>query len=109
MQNKTSDRANQFLPFDSLKGLEAALREKEEIYEEKRDLSEEVMEEISNTINELDSGDSIIVKYYKNRKYQDFVGFFIKVDSIRRKIKVRKDNEISEISIKEISNIQKKY
>ena len=32
MQNKTSDRANQFLPFDSLKGLDAALREKEEVY-----------------------------------------------------------------------------
>ncbi len=109
MQNKKVDRANQFLPFDSLKGLEAALREKEIVYEARKDLSEESMEEISNIINELDSGDEISVKYYKNRRYHDFLGNFIKVDFIRRKIKVMRNNEISEISIKEISNIQKKY
>ena len=53
MQNKSSDRSNQFLPFDALKGLSLALREKEIVYDKKRELSEEVMEEISNTINML--------------------------------------------------------
>ena len=109
MQNKSGDGANQFLPFDSLKGLASALREKEVVYEEKKDLSEEAMEEISNTINELDMGDLITVKYYKNRQYQDFFGTFIKVDPIRRKILVNNNKEAYEISIKEISNIQKNY
>ena len=109
MQNKSNDRANQFLPFDSLKGLSLALQEKEIVYEEKKDLSEEAMEEISNTINELDTGDLIKVKFYKNRQYQDFFGTFIKVDSIRRKILVNNNKETYEISIKEISNIQKNY
>ena len=34
-------RAKQFLPFDALKGLQEALREKEREYEEKKDLSED--------------------------------------------------------------------
>ena len=67
------------------------------------------MEEISNTINELSAGDCISVKYYKSRRYQDFEGFFMKLDSIKRKISVYNNNGIEEISIKEISNIQKNY
>lgn len=109
MQNKISDRSNQFLPFDALKGLSLALKEKEIVYDKKRDLSEEAMEEISNTINELSVGDCISIKYYKSRKYQDFYGYFMKTDSIRRKIRVYNNNGIEEISIKEISNIQKNY
>ena len=109
MQNKSSDRSNQFLPFDALKGLSLALREKEIVYDKKRELSEEVMEEISNTINELSLGDCISVKYYKSRRYKDFEGFFMKLDSIKRKISVYNNNGIEEISIKEISNIQKNY
>jgi hypothetical protein len=72
-------------------------------------LKEESMEEISNTINELTVGDCISVKYYKSRRYQDFEGFFMKLDSIKRKISVYNNNGIEEISIKEISNIQKNY
>lgn len=109
MQNKLSDRSNQFLPFDALKGLSLALREKEIVYDKKRELSEEVMEEISNTINELSAGDCISVKYYKSRRYQDFYGYFMNIDLIRRKIRVYNNNGIEEISIKEISNIQKNY
>ena len=36
MQDKVSDRSNQFLPFDALKGLSWALKEKEIIYDKKR-------------------------------------------------------------------------
>ena len=38
-----ADRAKQFLPFDALKGLQEALREKEIENEEKKELSEEIM------------------------------------------------------------------
>ena len=37
MANRVA-RAKQFLPFDALKGLQEALREKEVEYEEKKDL-----------------------------------------------------------------------
>ena len=40
MQNNL-DRAKQFLPFDALKGFRKALEEKEKIYENKKDLSDD--------------------------------------------------------------------
>lgn len=44
-----ADRAKQFAPFDALKGLQEALREKEEMHEKKEniELLEEAKEEIS--------------------------------------------------------------
>lgn len=36
-----ADRARQFLPFDALKGLNEALRNKEIEYEDRKELSEE--------------------------------------------------------------------
>ena len=41
-------RAKQFLPFDALKGLQEALREKEIEHEEKIELSEETLSELNN-------------------------------------------------------------
>ncbi len=38
-----ADRAKQFLSFDALKGFSEALREKEIEYEEKKELSEELL------------------------------------------------------------------
>ena len=44
-----SDRAKQFMPFDAMKGLKEALRDREERHSrvEKRDLSEDTMAEIA--------------------------------------------------------------
>ena len=47
MANRVA-RAKQFLPFDALKGLQEALREKEIEYEEKKDLSEDTLNELNN-------------------------------------------------------------
>ena len=47
-------RAKQFLPFDALKGFQEALREKEIEYEEKRELSEEVLIELNNKFNQIE-------------------------------------------------------
>ena len=41
-----SDRARQFMPFDALKGLQEALREKEIEIESRRELSEESLMEL---------------------------------------------------------------
>ena len=48
MQVNRISRAKQFLPFDALKGLQEALKEKEIEYEERKELSEE-------TLNDLDT------------------------------------------------------
>ena len=46
MQFSRTNRAKQFLPFDALKGLQEALREKEIQYEDRKELSEETLVEI---------------------------------------------------------------
>ena len=45
MQINRIARAKQFLPFDALKGLQEALKEKEIEYEERKELSEDSLYE----------------------------------------------------------------
>ena len=56
-----SERAKQFMPFDALKGLQDALRLKEYKHEKTQmgELSEETIEEISNTLSSLKRGDIV--------------------------------------------------
>ena len=61
-------RAKQFLPFDALKGLQEELRKKEIEYEEKKELSEERLNELNNSFNQIEKGSFIKIKYYKNKK-----------------------------------------
>ena len=61
-------RAKQFLPFDALKGLQEALREKEREYEEKKDLSEDTLNDLNNKFNQIDNGSLVKITFYKNGK-----------------------------------------
>ena len=47
------NRARQFLPFDALKGLQEALREKEIELDERKELSEESIEELSKNLQQI--------------------------------------------------------
>ena len=67
MVNRVS-RAKQFLPFDALKGFEQALREKEIEYEDKKELSEDTLQELNNKFNQVENGKYVELKYYKNGK-----------------------------------------
>ena len=62
-------RAKQFLPFDALKGLQEALREKKIEYEDKKELSEETLTELNNKFNQIERGSCVKIKYYKNGRY----------------------------------------
>lgn len=66
-----ANRAAQFAPFDALKGLTEALREKEEklTREEKRTLSEEQAEELSNTLAQLERGMIVEAVFFYNGHY----------------------------------------
>ena len=66
-----ANRAAQFAPFDSLKGLTEALREKEELMsrEEKHTLSEDRQEEISDTLIQLERGMRVEVVFFYNGHY----------------------------------------
>jgi len=67
------ERAKQFAPFDAMKGLQEALREREEIHSrvEKHDVSEEDAERNSVVISKLEKGMSIRVECW--RAFHDIV------------------------------------
>ena len=86
------ERARQFLPFDSLKGLSEALKEKEEERIEKIELSEEQLEKISEVLNTLEKEDLVLVTYYLNKQYVNKKGIVNKMDEIKKKIVVDNEN-----------------
>lgn len=89
------DRAKQFLPFDALKGLQEALREKEIEYEEKIELSEESLKELENEFNKIEKGSYVKIRYYKNRQYIEINGIVTNIDYIRKKIQIDKSENIN--------------
>lgn len=59
-------RAKQFMPFDAMKGLQEALRDREERHSrvERHGISEEEQEALSAVLNRLSKGDKIRISYY---------------------------------------------
>lgn len=100
-----ADRARQFLPFDALKGLNEALRNKEIEYEDRKELSEEEEEKISSILFSLESGNIIRIKYYYNRQYISFEGTIKKINHIKKHILFIDDNTIQFNDIIEIEKL----
>ena len=88
-------RAKQFLPFDALKGLQEALREKEIEHEEKIELSEEILAELNNNFNKIEMGSKVRIKFYKNMKYIEISGIITNIDYIKKKIEINNKEYIN--------------
>ena len=88
-------RAKQFLPFDALKGLQEALREKEREYEEKKDLSEDTLNDLNNKFNQIDNGSLVKITFYKNGKYSEIKGRVTNIDYVKKKIQINKEYNIN--------------
>ena len=88
-------RAKQFLPFDALKGLQEALREKEIEHEEKIELSEEILAELNNNFNKIEMGSKVRIKFYKNMKYIEISGIITNIDYIKKKIQIDQNQNIN--------------
>lgn len=88
-------RAKQFLPFDALKGLQEALREKEIEYEEKRELAEDTLNELNNKFNQIDNGSLVKITFYKNGKYSEIKGRVTNIDYVKKKIQINKEYNIN--------------
>lgn len=80
------DRARQFLPFDALKGLQEALREKEIEFDERKELSEESIEELSTRLQMIERGDNIKLTYYHQKKYITIEGKVIDIKVVQKKL-----------------------
>lgn len=99
------DRAKQFAPFDALKGLREALREKEIEHErqQKKELSDEDAKELEKTIKSLSKGDTAEILYFKDGYYITKSINIEKIDTVFRHIKTSENT----ISFDHISRIKK--
>ena len=77
------ERAKQFLPFDAVKGLQEALREKEIEHEERIDLAEEALENLEEEFNKIEIGRKVKIKYYKDGKYVVVEGNVSKINNLK--------------------------
>ena len=98
-------RAKQFAMFDAMKGLTEAIAEKEQYVCPKRELTEDRIKEIDDTLRNLQIGDHIEVCYYcqYGKIYRRVVGELKKIDCYWREIFV----ENTGVSFSEIECIEK--
>lgn len=82
------DRAKQFIPFDALKGLQEALREKEIEYVEMKELSEDIAEELSQKLQMIEVNDIVKITHYSNKQYKSTTGKVKYKDSVKKKLMI---------------------
>lgn len=99
------ERAKQFLPFDAVKGLQVALREKEIEHINKFELSDEQIENISDTLKMLRIGEKIEVVYYVDRQYKKMQGNVVKLNNVKKSILI----DDIEIFFGDIFSIKREY
>ena len=80
------ERARLFMPFDALTGFKEALKEKEKVHIARKELSDEVNEELSMKIKAMDINKIIEVTYYDGDKYTKIEGKVNKIDKLNRRI-----------------------
>lgn len=78
------DRAKQFLPFDALKGFKEALKEKEIVLVDQKELLEDEIELLNQKIIQLKTGMMIQVVYFNKQEYIKVIGLVSKVNFIEK-------------------------
>lgn len=96
-----ADRAKQFAPFSALKGLDEALRQKERVFVEKPEFSDEAAEELSRKLAKISVGMRVCVVYYSDGECVSVEGIVTRIDKTFKKLTVVK----TEISMDDIVNI----
>ena len=82
------DRAAQFAPFAALTGYDAIIRQRDEIYLPKKELTEDELAVLDNTIHSLQKNDLIEVVYYSDGSYLSLKGHFRLIDTYRHQIDI---------------------
>jgi hypothetical protein len=85
---KPNNRAKQFMPFDALKGLKEAYREKERVIVLKKDLSEDQQFELSNNFKLVKKGIFVKIIYFDNGEYVELEGLVSNIDYIYKNITI---------------------
>ena len=88
MKMSRADRAKQFMPFAALKGYEDALRAKEKIVVPRRELSEEMAQELDRKLHQIRKNDVVTVVFYDREEYIRITGMVSRVDMDGRILKI---------------------
>ncbi len=88
--HRIPDRAMQFAPFAALKGYYETVKKQERITQPKIELGEEDATAISNTLNNLNVGISVKIRYYYIDSYITIEGVISEVNTAYHKLKVNK-------------------
>ena len=86
--NDKVDRAIQFAPFAALTGYYDIISEREKIYSERRERSDEENAELSEKMNMLKKGMTVKITYYCEGGYEIREGIVSAVDIVFRSITV---------------------
>ena len=101
----TRERAKIFMPFDAMKGLQEALREKEEKrnYVDRRVLPDEESALVNEALNCLNKGDEVTVTYYNSFREAKITGAVKSIDYAYRFVIINNEK----ISFDDIYSINK--
>lgn len=97
-----NNRAKIFMPFDALKGFKEAIKEKERIVVEKKEMTEDLYEELNLEFKKIKKGSIVKVIYYSKDEYIEYTGMVSEVNESARYIKVVKEK----ISLDDILSIK---
>ena len=85
-----SERAKQFMPFSSLRGYYEKILEKQRVKEDKKELDEGKIEEISRNLSSLNVGQMISLTYYNKDHYEKVQGLVSGIDPVGQSLSVVK-------------------
>ncbi len=97
------ERAKQFAPFAALKGYEEMIERAGVVVAERKTLTDERAEALSQTVAQLKKGDMIKVVYYSDGKYVTSTGILSRLDETTRVLFVVK----TKIKFDDIYDIEK--
>jgi len=83
-----SERAKQFMPFSALRGLNEALAVKERIRLPKKELSEEMAEELNSALQKITPESVVTVVYYREGDYYQLTGINVRIDEYERTLRM---------------------
>ncbi len=82
------DRAKQFMPFAALKGYSEALRKKEKIIVQKKELASDYQEELDREFKKIQRKDMVTAVYFCRGEYRKVTGIVSKIDKATRKLTI---------------------
>ena len=82
-------RAKQFMPFAALKGFQELLEETARYTENRKELSEEQLEELDRQLYSMVRGQRVRVVYYTRGQYHQVEGVLDAINPVHRTIKVQ--------------------